>query len=199
MRGNLKDFKGLNWLGRRLKKEQRKTLKKILDEIKIPKEAKVIDVGCGSGFTLTFFREFGYNDSIEIDLSRNSLAICKNYLILKMEKMFFLMDARNLMFPDNSFDLVFSEGLLEHFKDFTAIAKELYRASKSWILLFQPNQTSFFGRVKRFKEKFDRVSWEKEYFCKKEDYIKAFSKFGFRLVNFGGINFNEQVWLLSRG
>jgi len=104
-----------------------------------------------------------------------------------------------MRFPDNSFDLVFSDGLLEHFKDFSTIAKEFCRISKKWILLFQPNQTSFFGILKRFGEKFIRVSWEKEYLYKKEDYVKTFSNLDFNLVKFGGINFNEEMWLLYKG
>lgn len=194
-----KDFKGLNWFGRRLKREQRKALKKILDEIKLPKDAKIIDVGCGSGFTLAFFRKLGYDNSIGIDLSKNSLAVCNKLFNFKNGKDVFLMDARSIKFPDNSFDLVFSDGLLGHFEDFSAIAKEFCRISKSWILLFQPNQTSFFGRLKKFAENFMKTSWEKEYFYKKEDYAKVFSEFGFNLVNSGGINLNEQIWLLCKG
>jgi len=193
-----KDFKGLNWFGRRLKKEERKVLKKILEEIKLPKEAKVIDVGCGSGFTLSFFREFGYKNSIGIDNSKNSLKVCEKFFNFKKGKDIFFMNARNIKFPDNSFDLVFSDGLLEHFEDFTDIAKEFCRISKSWILLFQPNQTSFFGKIRRFEENFIRVSWEKEYLYKKENYVKVFYKFGFKLVNSGEINFNEVMWLLFK-
>jgi ubiquinone/menaquinone biosynthesis C-methylase UbiE len=193
-----KDFKGLNWFGRRLKKEQRKALKKILYKIELPKDAKIIDIGCGAGFILAFFREFGYKNSVGIDNSKNSLKICEKFFNFKEGKDIFLMNARNIKFSNNSFDLVFSDGLLEHFEDFSDIAKEFCRISKSWILLFQPNQTSLFGKLKRFTENFMKVSWEKEYLYKKEDYVKTFSKFGFKLVDSGGINFNEQMWLLYK-
>jgi SAM-dependent methyltransferase len=192
-----RDFKGLNWFGRRLKKEQRKVLKKILDEIKLPRNAKITDVGCGSGFTLALFREFGYKNCIGIDYSKNSLFLCKKLFDFKNGKDVFLMDARDIKFSNNSFDLVFSEGLLEHFEDFLPIAEEFCRISKSWILLFQPNPASLVGWGKRFVEKV-KASWAKEYFYRKEDYIKVFSKFGFDLISSGGINFNELMWLLFK-
>jgi len=188
-----KNFKGLNWFGRRLKNKERKVLKKILEEIKLLKSAKIID-GCGTGFTLAFLREFGYSNSIEIDLSKNSLAICNELFNFKSGKDVFLIDAKHINFPDNSFDFVFSDGLLEHFEDFTTIAKEFSRVSKSWILLFQPDPTSLFGRLKRFAENFIHFSWEKENFYRKEEYVKVFS----RSVNSEGINFNKQMWLLLK-
>jgi ubiquinone/menaquinone biosynthesis C-methylase UbiE len=193
-----KDFKGLNWLGRRLKSEEEKVLKKVLEEIKLPKKAKIIDIGCGSGFTLSFFRRLGYNNSIGIDSSKNSLIIANKLFNFKNGRDVFLMDAKSIKFPDNSFDLVFSEGLLEHFKNFTIVVKEFCRVSKTWILLFQPNQVSVYGRLKRFLENFMKVSWEKEYPYRKIDYVKAFSEFGFKLVDSGGINFNELMWLLFK-
>lgn len=113
-----KNFKGLSLLGRILKRKQKKTLNKILKKIKLPKNAKIIDIGCGSGFTLAFFRELGYKNSIGIDLSRNSLALCNKFFGFKNGKDVFLMDARNINFSDNSFDLVFFDGLLENFEDF---------------------------------------------------------------------------------
>lgn len=193
-----KDFKGLNWFGRRLKKEQRKILEKILDKIKLAKESRIVDVGCGSGFTLAFFRELGYKNSIGIDSSKKSLEVCDKLFNFKNGKDVFLMDTRKLRFHNNSFDLVFSDGLLEHFKDISSIAKDFCRITNSWILLFQPNQASLFGKIKKLAENFFQVSWEKEYFYTKEDYVKVFSRYGLKLVDSGGINFNEQMWLLLR-
>jgi cyclopropane fatty-acyl-phospholipid synthase-like methyltransferase len=84
------NFKGLNWFGRRLKKEQGRVLKKILSEIKLARSAKIVDVGCGPGFTLSLFRGLGYDNSIGIDLSNNSLTLCNKLFGFKGEKMFSL-------------------------------------------------------------------------------------------------------------
>ena len=62
-----KEHKQLNWFGRRLKDSQENALKKILEKIKLPKDSRIIDVGCGTCWTLNFFRELEYDYSIGVD------------------------------------------------------------------------------------------------------------------------------------
>ena len=190
-------FEGISLFGRRLKGEQAKALAKIVSELKLPKDSKIIDVGCGIGANLVIFRNLGYSNSIGIDTSQNALEISARLFALRKGKDTFLMDARNIKFLDNSFDLVFSDGLLEHFEDPPLdIVGELCRISKKWILLFQPNQTSLFGRVKWLYQKLGKASWAKEYPYSKRDYVTMFAKFRFSLAGFGSINLQEAMWLL---
>jgi len=191
-----KDFKGQNWLGRRFKREEKLELNKIFDFLNLPKKARIIDVGCGTGFVLNFLRKRGYTNSIGIDSSQNALLLCQKLFGLVKNKDVFFMNCKKLDFPANYFDLVFSEGLLEHFKSMVTIAREMCKVSKKWILLVQPNPNSLFGRTKTFLSKFSQLSWQKEYNYSKQDYINIFNKFGFTLENWGQINFNEIIWLL---
>lgn len=191
-----KEYKGLNWFGKRLVKKQRKILEKILDELNLEKDSKIIDVGCGTGRTLSFFRSLGYEGSIGIDVSENSLKLCQEIFGFELKKDVFYADGSNTNFEDGRFDLVFSEGLLEHFKDFFNFVKEFSRISKQYILIFQPNPGSLFGRAKRFFQKIRVTSWEFEYLYNKNSYTEAFEKFGFRLRDSGGINLGEEMWLL---
>lgn len=161
----------------------KKRLAKVLEEIKLPKNAKIIDVACGSGTTLKFFRELNYLNSIGIDISHNSIILCKKLFGYQEGKDVFRMDASKTTFA-RKFDLVFSNGLLEHFRDFSHFAKEMCRISKKYIIIFQPDPTSFIGRIIRGMIMNGIIfHGEQEYFFELKDYEKTFSKFGFRLVS----------------
>lgn len=192
------EYRGLNWLGRRLKKMEYKGLKKILIYANLPKKSKIIDLGCGSGSVVRFFRRLGYKNSIGLDFYPSSIKLCQKLYSFKENKDVFLGDAKKTDFPDRNFDLVFSEGMLEHFLDCRSIVQEHCRIAKKYVLLFQPNHESFFGKMKRYKEKIGFPSWENEHTYLKKDYLKLFSKFGFELKESGGINLNEVLWLLFK-
>jgi len=190
------NYNGLNIFGRKLKKEEYKVLKNILNHIKLPKEAKIIELGCGSGSMLSFFRKLGYKNSIGVDIFESSLKLCKKLHNFQKGKDIFLMDASKINFQDESFDMVFSGGMIEHYKNPDNIVRNHCRISKSRVLIVQPNHQSLIGKLKRLKQKIGIASWEDEYLYKHEDYIKIFLKFGFELEDKGGINFNEIVWML---
>jgi len=187
------NFDDINWFGRRFKKEQKKALEKVLGKIHLPRNPKILDVGCGSGYTLSFFRQLGYKNSIGVDKSPKTLKVCKRLFNFIEKKDVFNKDI--LKDKIGKFDLIFSDGLLEHYKPMTSLVKGMCSISNKWILLFQPNQTSFFSRI---KYRFGSKQWEKEYFYTKEDYIKEFKKFGFKLEYDGNLNFNEEMILLFK-
>lgn len=189
--------KGFNFLARRLTRERANNLVRILSKIELPKDSKIIDIGCGSGSCLAIFRNLGYSHSIGIDVSQNALEACNRLFSFEEGKDTFLMDVRRVEFPDNSFDLVFSQGMLEHLQEPPLdMVGEFCRIARKWVLLFQPNQTSLFGRVKWLWQKIGRASWEKEYHYSKQDYLSMLAKFGFSLVASGNINLQEEIWLL---
>ena len=64
------------------------------------KGQKILDVGCGPGRDAKFFSEQGF-DVIGIDLSKKLLEIARKNA---SNAIFYLMDMRNLNFPDNYFD-----------------------------------------------------------------------------------------------
>ncbi len=75
-------------------------------------EKKILDYGCGNGDHSIWLAEYGGN-VIGIDLSEKSLKLAKKEaekerVSDKVE--FLIMDAENLEFPDNYFDIVFDGG-----------------------------------------------------------------------------------------
>jgi SAM-dependent methyltransferase len=92
--------------------------KKRIIEILLPfikTGSKVIDAGCGSGF----FSEFFQNNSLQVlalDTSEAALELCQNRCSDRLQTVKF--DLLNQSISNkfgNEFDLVFSDGLLEHF------------------------------------------------------------------------------------
>lgn len=106
--------------------------------------SSVLDMGCGGGTTISTFKEMNFNNIIGIDFTEESMSRCEK-LGLVYGKDVFLMDAKNTKFPDNSFDIVFSEGLWEHFIDPRPHMAEAARLAKKYIIVIQPDHFSFFG------------------------------------------------------
>jgi len=139
------DFR-LSWFGQRLHNAQTRVIRNLLSQIGLPIEAKVLEIGCGSGKILLHFRNMGYKNSIGIDISPNSLKICQKKGF-KVGEDVFLMDGTSTQFQESEFDLVLAEGVLEHFQDFSPFVREMARISKRYILLMQPDQSSLFRRA----------------------------------------------------
>lgn len=180
----------------KLRQNQTRICRQITSQIGLARDSKIVDVGCGSGATLAMFRHLGYSNSIGIDNSQAALEACHRLFSLEPGKDVLEMDARNIEFADNSFDFVFSHGMLEHFENPLDIVSEFCRISKKWILLFQPNQTSLFGRVYWLWGKTGRATWEKEYHYSKLDYLNMLSKFRFSLADSGDYYLHTDMWLL---
>lgn len=183
-------FQGLNFFGKILAKSERKIMKKIFKRIRLPSDSKLIDIGCGTGKNLIFLRN-EYENSIGIDISKTGLRICEK-ANLKMDKDIFNMNATDIKYESKSFNLVFSDGLLEHFKDFTPFVKEMCRISNKYILLFQPNHFSLYGRLMSFLKR----RTIKEFSYKIKDYTQVFHRYGFDIDYSGNYNFGEHFTIL---
>lgn len=112
----------------------------LMDEIKLEyllpilpshkKDIKTIEVGCGSARLSCFLASLGYNTTC-LDYSENALKVARgNYNIAGNNGEFILGDAENIPFKNNSFDLVLSTGLLEHFEDPQIVINEMVRILK---------------------------------------------------------------------
>lgn len=187
-----KNIKKPNFFGKMLHREQKKVIKYILDFIKLSKNSRILDIGCGSGRTLKWFREFGLKNSIGIDSSKNSLELCEKRGF-RINKDIFFMDGGKTNFRSESFDLIFADGLLEHFKDFSPLVKEMCRISKKYVLITQPNHFSLHGRILTFLNRHCKVH---EYSYKPEDFINVFKRYNFGFVKKIDYNFDEQFALL---
>ena len=197
-----KAYRAPNFFGRRLHRQRITTLGTVLSGIGLPPSASIVDAGCGSGSTLSIFRSIGYPRAIGIDAAVNSLKISEHLFGFQAGKDVFLRDIRHTGFDDGSFDLVFSQGVLEHYEnksDALEMIRELSRISRKYVLLLQPDQTSLMGRMKEWWQSVSGGSWEKEFPYSKSDYNGLMAKCGYQLIKSGSSNLQEEMWLLYTG
>ena len=88
---------------------------------------RVLEVGCGRGSLSCYFSDAGYDCTL-VDLSEKVLSVAKKiFLKNKLKAKFINGDANNLKIDNNSFDVIFSIGLLEHFENVEAVLAEQIR------------------------------------------------------------------------
>lgn len=93
--------------------------KKLIDLIKkYSPNKKVIETGCGTGIISTYLSSIGY-DVVGIDISDEILGLARDVADKYFDKnspKFINMSIFDMKF-DNTFDVAFSNGVLEHFSD----------------------------------------------------------------------------------
>jgi ubiquinone/menaquinone biosynthesis C-methylase UbiE len=102
--------------------EQIKKIKIISSELIIKKTDRLLDVGCGTGFSFDFLECISYG----VDPSDKMLKLCTD----KNAKLF-CAGAENLPFEDNFFDIVISVTAIHNFKDAKKGILEMRRVGKS--------------------------------------------------------------------
>jgi glycosyltransferase involved in cell wall biosynthesis/ubiquinone/menaquinone biosynthesis C-methylase UbiE len=90
----------------------------------------VLEIGGGMGTDLAQFALHGATVT-DLDLSAGHLELAKeNFRLRGLNGNFVLHDAESLPFPDGSFDLVYSNGVLHHTPNTRDVVGEIYRVLK---------------------------------------------------------------------
>src|SRR5881394_821503 len=91
---------------------------------------KVLEIGCGIGTDGAQFARAGA-DYTGIDLTEAAIDLArKRFAVSGLKGDFRVSDAEKLDFADESFDLVYSHGVLHHTPDIDAAVSEIYRVLK---------------------------------------------------------------------
>lgn len=91
------------------------------------KGKRCLEVGCGRGTISAYFSYAGYDCTL-LDISPEAIETAKEiFKKNNLKAKFKVGDVNNLPFKDNSFDVVVSIGLLEHFEDVETPIKEQVR------------------------------------------------------------------------
>jgi SAM-dependent methyltransferase len=102
----------------------------------VRKGMRALEVGCGSAKLSALLAAEGV-EVYGIDQSANALRVAKrNFAYLSAPGFVARADAFALPFPDESFDLVFSTGLLEHFSDPIGLMRSMLRTLRPGGLFF---------------------------------------------------------------
>jgi len=100
--------------------------------------SSILEVGSGSGMLVSFFQKLGLF-SVGMDRSMVPLNVAKSKFGASN---LISGDMFQIPFKSNSFDVVWNEGVLEHFKEPTNLAacKEMSRVSKNLVIIAVPNR-----------------------------------------------------------
>src|SRR3989440_10778872 len=94
------------------------------------KDLRVLEIGCGMGTDGAQFAQAGA-DYTGVDLTEAAIELArKRFELSGLQGNFQVADAENLKFPDESFDLVYSHGVLHHTPDTARAVREIHRVLK---------------------------------------------------------------------
>lgn len=114
-----------------------------LNPKKLAKGKSVLDAGCGGGRYSVAWKLLGADSVTGLDFSAKGIKDAQKRVKEKgIKKMKFIKgDVLNLPFDDNSFDIVFSNGVLHHTSNWKKGVKEMIRALKpngfGWLYLIE--------------------------------------------------------------
>lgn len=132
------------------------------------KRARVLEVGCGTAINSYMLAVDEKNECYAMDISEQSIESAR-----KIGKHFpqninlFIGDAQNIYYPDGFFDIIFSQGVMEHFKDYDRFLKEQIRliSDYGYILISVPQKFNPYTIYKhiRIRKGIWEWGWETEY------------------------------------
>jgi ubiquinone/menaquinone biosynthesis C-methylase UbiE len=113
------------------------------------REKRVLEIGCGIGTDLRQFSRGGAR-VVGLDLTVEGVRMAqKGFAVFGLRGDFVVADAEALPFVSDSFDLIYSNGVIHHTPDITAAVSEIHRVVKvggeSLIMVYHRN--SYFARV----------------------------------------------------
>src|SRR5688500_7768579 len=111
------------------------------------KNLRVLEVGCGLGTDGAQFAKAGA-EYTGIDLTQAAVDLAKRrFELFDLPGTFRVADAEHLDFPDNSFDLVYSHGVLHHTPDTPAAVREIHRVlrpgGQAVVMLYHRNSYNY--------------------------------------------------------
>lgn len=131
------------------------------------KNKTILEIGCGKGNELIQLAREGATCS-GLDFSESAIQFLSSRLrIDRIDSAIIRGDARSIPLRPGEFDLVFSQGVLEHFHDPNEIVKEQRRVLKQggYIVIEVPNKWTLYTVYKKTLMWLDRwpPGWETEY------------------------------------
>jgi SAM-dependent methyltransferase len=147
---------------------------------------KVLDAGCGSGFFSSYFIHKGC-DTYSLDLSEQALALTKKLTSNGSKKYLCenLLDGRFAAKYSKNFDVIFSDGLFEHFNktDQNRVFNNFVTMSKGYIITFVPNKYTLWRILQPF---YMRGIKEKPFSM--AELLMLYRGNGYNVLSCGGIN-----------
>ena len=111
------------------------------------KNLRVLEIGCGLGTDGAQFAKAGANYT-GVDLTQAAVDLAKRrFELFQLPGTFRVADAERLDFPDNSFDVVYSHGVLHHTPDTAGAIREIHRVlrpgGRAVVMLYHRNSYNY--------------------------------------------------------
>ena len=136
----------------------------------IPNKGFSLEVGAGTAHTSAHLAAWGLKTTC-LDYSEEALKRAReNYQRRGLKGKFIRGDAFNLPFIDNTFDLVLSTGLLEHYDDPSRIVREMVRVLKPGGVFYSDIVPEKFSLLRAFSR------WRRPMNSMDDFYERGFSK-----------------------
>lgn len=114
---------------------------RILNNI-LPKSNKMsfIEIGCAPGKFMAYFnKQFGYSVAGIEYVEDATVATRQNMAIQGIDAQVFNLDFFEAEFSARSYDLAFSSGFIEHFKDLKGVVNKISFLAKQYVVTIVPN------------------------------------------------------------
>ncbi|MEK6335791.1 MAG: class I SAM-dependent methyltransferase [Acidobacteriota bacterium] len=113
--------------------------------------ARLLEIGCGMGTDLLQFARGGAKVT-GIDLTPRSIEISRRHFeIYEQRADFAIGDAEKLPFKSESFDVVYSNGVLHHTPDTAGAVRELHRVlrrgGQARVMLYHRDSLNYWGQI----------------------------------------------------
>lgn len=105
---------------------RRSLIRSVIDELKLPLNAAILDVGTSTGTNLRLLKEMGFTNFLGLDRSPEAIHWCEEKGLGTVRQ----GDVCAIPFPDESFDLILATDIIEHVDDDQKALQELQRILK---------------------------------------------------------------------
>ena len=113
--------------------------------------ARLLEIGCGMGSDLVQFARGGAHCT-GVDITPKSIDITRHRFALNgLQGNFILSDGEHLPFPSESFDVVYSNGVLHHTPDTAGAIREVHRVLRkdglAKVMLYHRNSLNYWVEI----------------------------------------------------
>ena len=91
------------------------------------KKPKILDIGCGTGFNITYLDGLGYSQVDGLDFSKDALMYCQSRRL----NLLLMASAENLPIQDSIYDVVLALDIIEHISNDIQALSEIHRILKA--------------------------------------------------------------------